>query len=168
MPYRIASAIAALSLCACATIVGNPVQLVPVRSTPSDALVVITDETGREVFKGQTPTAVTLAKSNDTYWGKKSYQVSISKAGFRTQTIPITASANGWYILGNVVFGGLIGWFIVDPLNGNMYTLSPEVIENTLAAEGVSSHNNPGRDHIAIMLVADVPETLRDKMQRIQ
>lgn len=71
--------------------------------------VSITDEKGSEVFKGTTPTSVTLQKSTGAYRGKKSFTVTISKAGFQTQTIPVQASANGWYIAGNFVFGGLIG-----------------------------------------------------------
>lgn len=151
----------------CATIVGHPTQLVPISSTPSDATVVITDEKGFDVFKGMTPTSVTLKKSNGSYWGKKSYTVKISKDGYETQTIPITASANGWYIGGNIIFGGLIGWFIVDPLNGNMYTLAPESVSSTLTTK--TTHNNSATDgSIAIMLIQDVPPELRGRMKRLQ
>ena len=63
------------------------------------------------------------------YWGKKSYTVRVSKEGFEPQAISIAASANGWYIGGNIIFGVLIGWFIVDPFNGGMYNLTPEKID---------------------------------------
>jgi hypothetical protein len=150
----------------CATIVGDKTQLVPISSTPSDASILITDEKGTDVFKGQTPTTVTLQKSDGSYWGKKSYTVKISKEGFQTQTIPITASANGWYIAGNLVFGGLIGWFIVDPMNGAMYTLSPEQVKSTLTAS--VAHNNSGKDgSISVVLIQDVPLALRSKMKKI-
>jgi len=156
----------ALLLSGCATIIGSPTQLMPVSSTPNDAAVSITDEKGIEIFKGMTPTTVTLQKSNGSYWGKKSYVVRISKDGFESQSIPVTASANGWYIGGNILFGGLIGWFIVDPLNGGMYTLSPENINASLS--GKTAHNNTATDGgIAIMLIEDVPADLRSKMQRI-
>jgi hypothetical protein len=138
----------------------------PISSTPSDATIVITDEKGMDVFKGMTPTSVMLQKSNGTYWGKKSYIVRISKDGFESQLIPITASANGWYIGGNIIFGGIIGWFIVDPWNGDMYNLSPEAINSTLL--GKIAHNNTATDgSISIMLIQDVPAELRSKMQRI-
>ena len=150
----------------CATIMGNPTQLIPVSSTPSEAVITITDERGTEVFKGATPTTVTLPKSNGTYWGKKNYTVTVSKPGFQDQIIPVTANANGWYILGNALFGGLIGWFVVDPHSGNMYTLSPEAVSATLP--GKSAHNNTGRNgDISIVLLQDVPADLRDKMQRV-
>ena len=156
----------AFALTGCATIVGTPNQLIPIASTPSEAQITITDESGAEVFKGQTPTSVTLQKSTGRYWGKKEYKVTISKSGFKPQIIPVTAAANGWYMFGNLVFGGLIGYFAVDPFNGNMYTLSPESIAAALP-EGVA-HNNSGKDgSISIVLLQDVPESLKSKLVRI-
>ena len=128
-------AMSAFLLGGCATIVGDETQLIPISSTPSDASISITDEKGMEVYKGSTPTTVTLQKSDGSYWGKKSFTVTISKDGYKTQTIPVTANANGWYIGGNIIFGGLIGWFIVDPLNGGMYTLSPEEVSSSLGKQ---------------------------------
>ena len=153
-------------ICGCATIVGDKTQLVPISSNPSDATLLITDEKGVQVFKGLTPTSVTLQKSDGSYWGKKSFTVEISKTGHETQVIPITANANGWYIGGNIVFGGLIGWFIVDPLNGAMYTLSPEQITSTLNEK--LAHNNTATDgSISIVLIQDVPLALRNQMKKV-
>jgi len=150
----------------CATIMGHSTQLMPINSTPSDATILVTDEKGMDVFKGLTPTSVTLQKSDGSYWGKKSYTVRISKDGFETQTVQVTANANGWYIGGNILFGGLIGWFIVDPLNGNMYNLSPEAINSAMLNK--TAQNNKVKDgSISVMLIQDVPAELRSKMQRI-
>jgi hypothetical protein len=156
----------AISLTGCATIMGSPTQTLPISSTPSDAKVLIVDEAGTEVFSGSTPTSVTLNKSTGRYWGGKSFKVTISKPGFKTQVIPVTTSPNGWYIAGNFVFGGLIGWFAVDPLSGNMYTLSPEAVAAGMS--GDTAHNNKSTDgSIAIALLQDVPAHLRDKLVRI-
>lgn len=142
---------------------GQPTQSIPISSTPSDAAISIVDEGGAEVFKGTTPTSVTLQKSSGGYWSKKSFKVTIAKPGFKTQIIPVEASANGWYIAGNFIFGGLIGWFIVDPLSGNMYTLSPEAVAKELAS--TSAHNNTKTDgSISIALLQDVPANLRSQM----
>jgi len=151
----------------CATIVGDKTQLIPISSTPGAADIIITDEKGINIFKGQTPTSVTLHKSDGSYWGKKNYTVKISKAGFQPQIIPITASANGWYIGGNIIFGGLIGWFIVDPFNGAMYTLSPDQITSELEVTTAAHHNNKEQGRISIVLIQDVPEELRGKMKKI-
>jgi len=150
----------------CATIVGQPTHLLPIKSNPGDATVLITDETGAQIFKGTTPTSATLQKSTGKYWGKKAYKVTITKSGFKPQTISIEASANGWYIAGNFVFGGLIGWFLVDPFSGNMYNLAPENVSVDLAAE-TSQNNNPTDGRIVVMSTLDVPPELLTKLQRI-
>lgn len=149
----------------CATIVGEPTQLVPIKSSPDGASIVITDESGVEVFKGTTPTSVTLAKSDGSYWGGKNYKATIKKEGYASYEIPIKTSANGWYIGGNLIFGGLIGYFIVDPLNGNMYTLSIKDIDATLSP--ISADNDKGDDAISIVLLDQVPDQLRAKMVKV-
>lgn len=155
-----------IALISCATIIGDPTYVMPINSNPSEASIIITDEKGVEVFKGQTPTTVSLQKSDGSYWGGKTYAVKISKNGYETQTIPVTSHPNGWYIAGNLIFGGLIGWFIVDPLNGDMYNLSPENINASMSVK--TSHNNTATNgSISIMLIDDVPSELRSKMTRI-
>jgi len=156
----------AIVVAGCATIVGDKTQLVSVASTPDEAVIDIKDEKGIAVFKGKTPATVTLDKSNGTYWGKKSYVVTITKPGFQPQTVQLNASANGWYIGGNIIFGGLIGWFIVDPFNGAMYTLSPKAISAGLTESAAALP--PAKDGgIAVVLLRDVPEELRDQMVRV-
>jgi hypothetical protein len=158
--------ISASMLGGCATIVGDKTQLIPISSDPELASIVIFDETGAQVFKGTTPTKVTLPKSDGSYWGKKSFTVTITKPGYTSRTIPITASANGWYIGGNIVFGGIIGWFIVDPFNGAMYTLTPKQLDAAL--DDQSTGNNRATDgSISIVLIADVPPGLREQMRRL-
>lgn len=95
-------------------------------SNPSGASFKVKDESGVIVAQGKTPQGVTLAKSDGSYFGKKSYQITMEKDGYEPVTMPIKANANGWYIGGNLVFGGLIGWLAVDPFNGGMYTLKPK------------------------------------------
>lgn len=122
-------------LTGCATLVEQPTQVLPVVSKPDGAAVQIKDEAGRLVFDGQTPAMPTLQKSNGTYFGKKSYSVTVSKEGYPSQSVLVTAKPNAWYVLGNGAIGGLVGWFIVDPLNGAMYKLSPETVAINFAGE---------------------------------
>jgi hypothetical protein len=150
-------------LSSCATIVGDKNQLLPVSSTPDGALITIRDEKGAQVFKGTTPTNVTLQKSDGSYWGKKSYTIEISKKGYKTQSIPLTASANGWYIGGNLVFGGLIGWFVIDPLNGAMYKLSPKQVDVHLG-DPVACQEGKG---LPIVLLEDVAAEDRQHLVRL-
>jgi hypothetical protein len=171
----IATCVAAATMFAlggCATIVGDKNQLMPIVSTPEGASILIRDELGHEVFQGTTPTNVTLAKADGSYFGKKSYTVAITKPGFQTQTVQITASANGWYIGGNFIFGGLIGWLIVDPLTGAMYTLAPTAVNGEPIAKPHASHGKKGEkaekvDGIKVVMLADVPAAAQGLMQRI-
>ncbi len=126
--------ITALSLAAvmftsgCATIVGDKTQHIQVDSNPSGATFSIKDELGRVVAQGKTPQDVILEKSDGSYFGKKGYLVSFTKENSESVTLPIKASANGWYIGGNFIFGSLIGWLLCDPFNGGMYTLHPKAV----------------------------------------
>ena len=85
----------------------------------------VQDETGRAVAQGYTPQTVDLAKSNGTYFGKKHYQVMLESPGYVPLTLPIEASANLWYVLGNIPLLGFPGWLVVDPFYGGMYDLKP-------------------------------------------
>jgi hypothetical protein len=87
--------------------------------------------------------------------------VTVTKPGYASQAIPVTANANGWYIAGNLVFGGLIGWFIVDPFSGGMYTLTPKQIESELGRQAARGGG------ISIVLLEDVPPALRAQMRPI-
>jgi hypothetical protein len=153
---------ASLLLASCASIVGDAAKTVNVSSQPSDANVAITDETGKEIFAGTTPTTVSLEKSDGSYWGGKEYTVRFSKEGFQTQTVRLETTPNGWYLAGNLVFGGLIGWFIVDPFSGKMYALSPDEVNATLPEGSQVSANE-----LRIVLLEDVSEAMREKMTAI-
>lgn len=143
----------------CATIAGDKTQSIPILSTPNEATISVTDEHGREIFKGKTPSYVMLKKSDGSYWGKKSYTVKITKDGYETRNIQITASANGWYIFGNLMSWTLFGWLIVDPWYGCMYTLSPKDITETLSEKTAL---NAKDGSISILLLEDVPLSLRN------
>lgn len=119
-------------LTGCATIVGDDRASLPIKSTPSDAQILIIDETGRTAYRGRTPDQVSLSKSNGHYWGGKQFTVAISKRGYLTQRIKVDTRPNTLYLGGNLIFGGIIGWLVVDPISGKMYDLSSEGIDVTL------------------------------------
>lgn len=149
----------------CATIVGEPTQSLDINTTPDDATLTITDETETQVFKGRTPASVTLDKSDGTYFGGKTYTVVLDKQGFVTESITITARPNGWYLAGNFVFGGLIGWLVVDPRFGDMYRLSPDAIDASLATNLAKPRNRGESEPLQIVLLQAVPDELRNNLQ---
>ena len=55
--------LATIVLAGCATIMGKSApETLNVRSTPDQASVVITDESGTKIFEGKTPTSLPLEK----------------------------------------------------------------------------------------------------------
>lgn len=161
----IAAAIGAASivtLSGCASIVGDKDQAIAFNSSPSQAEILITDETSKKVFVGETPTTVTLQKADGTYFGGKTYTVHISKDGYDSRTLMINSTPNGWYVAGNLLFGGLIGWLVVDPLTGAMYNLSPSEIDASLNESVARSEN--GDKSLNIVLLEDVPSRLRSEL----
>jgi len=161
---KMTAAIASVSLMTgCATIVGDKEQSITINSSPSNANVLITDERSMEVHSGSTPTTVQLRKSDGSYFGGKTYTVEISKDGYESRTMMINASPNGWYIGGNIIFGGLIGWLIVDPFTGAMYNLTPDTLNASLG-ENVAT-TAEGESEITLVLIEDVPTHMLDEMQ---
>jgi len=149
----------------CATILGDKTAVVTINTVPSGAKALITDESGLGVFNGTTPTTVTLAKSTGHYWGKKSYIVDLTLAGYTEQKITLTEGVNGWYF-GNILLGGVIGMLLIDPWNGGMYTLSPTNIDTQLSANKVATYKYKKGD-LTVILVSDVPANLRSKMVKV-
>lgn len=150
----------------CATIMGKSApESLNIRTDPTQANVVIFDEAGTKIFEGKTPTSLPLEKKRGYFSGKK-YTVKITKDGYLDHSLTVDTTLNGWYIGGNLIFGGLIGWLIVDPLTGAMWTLDTNVINTTL-----TPLSKPGsmldHDKIAIVLLQDVPLSLRNKMVKI-
>lgn len=160
-------AAALVCLTGCATILGDKTTDVTISSTPPGAAVAIVDESGFSVFKGTTPTSVILEKSTGRYFGGKSYVVTLSLAGYKDQTIKMDTHPNGWYIGGNILLGGIIGWLLVDPTNGGMYTLSPEHVNASLSQQSQATGFNYKSGQLQIMLVQDVPAELRSQMVKV-
>lgn len=115
---------------ACATIVSHTNWPLAVQSDPSGAHVVITNRKGAQVFEGKTPTAMKL-KSGSAFFSKESYVVTLTMNGYEPKKINVECKLNGWYI-GNILFGGVIGFLIIDPATGAMYKLNTEGVEATL------------------------------------
>jgi hypothetical protein len=155
----------ATTLVGCASIVGEREQAVTINSTPAEAQVTITDERSKTVHSGETPVTVQLAKSDGSYFGGKTYTVDVSKDGFESREVLVESRPNGWYIAGNLMFGGLIGWLVVDPLTGAMYNLKPDAVDVSLG-DRVSLDDDGGRV-LRVALVADLPASARPELEYI-
>ncbi|BCX80043.1 hypothetical protein [Campylobacter sp. 19-13652] len=147
----------AFLFCGCASIVGSTTQLVTMNTQPSDASVSIRDiKSDSEIFIGKTPLSVTLNKKQG-YFSAKEYLVLIKKPGYKDFEFKIKKGLGGWYI-GNIIFGGLVGLLIVDPLTGAMWSLKPE------KSELVNTEN----DTIIIKLLEDTTALERNNMVKLK
>ncbi|NPU90564.1 MAG: hypothetical protein HPY82_01505 [Gammaproteobacteria bacterium] len=118
------------TLTGCASIVSDSEYPVAIKSVPAGAAFEVTGPGGQVVHSGTTPQTVTL-KSGDGYFGSATYVIKFKKDNFTEQTFTLDSSMDGWF-WGNIIFGGLIGMLIVDPITGAMWKL-PENAEVTLA-----------------------------------
>ncbi len=155
---------ASILLISCATIMGKSgSETLNVRSTPDQATIVVTDESNTKIFEGKTPTTFPLEKKKGYFSGKK-YVINIAKEGYSEHTVTVDTNANGWYIIGNLIFGGLIGWLIVDPATGAMWTLETNEIDVALQAP---KQTKIEPNIAGIVLLQDVPLSLRHKMVKV-
>ena len=111
----------------CASIFCGADKTINISSIPKGANFSIRNRKGNIIEQGITPTNVSLKRGSG--WFKAGdYTLSMSKAGFTTTNQKIEQGLEGWYF-GNIIFGGLIGMVIVDPLTGGMYTLDDIELE---------------------------------------
>lgn len=149
-------------LSGCASIILGGMQELNVRSNPSEAKVTVYTAGGTVVASQNTPCVIKL-KRGDGFFQRGLYRLVVEKPGYKHFETEIRGEVNGWYIAGNIVFGGLIGWIIVDPATGAMWSLKPSEIDATLAAQN-SSFISKGRDALVIVLKEQVPEDLQSCM----
>lgn len=121
----------------CASIVSKSDWPVSVQSSPSGANVGVLDENGIVVASGKTPTIITLSAKSG-YMQPAKYRFKFYKEGYQETIYTRSASFNGWYV-GNIVFGGLIGMLLVDPVTGAMWRISGPVSVNLVEASGPPS-----------------------------
>lgn len=106
-------------------------------SAPSGAILSVYDmNAGKEIINATTPHTATL-KRGAGYFRKAEYKVTVIKPGYSQKEMIIEGKVNGWYLGGNFLFGGLIGWFIVDPITGSMWTLQPESVDIKLSGKEI-------------------------------
>ena len=92
----------------------------------------------------------------------KNYTVVFKKEGYKDHEMAIKRGPDGWFIFGNLLFGGLVGWLIVDPITGAMWTL-PKEITSTLDS---SAESQLDQASFTVATIDDVPKAHRDKWKR--
>ena len=152
--------------CSCASIVSKSVYPVTIDSEPRNARVTISNRRGKDVFDGHTPALVKL-KPGGGFFQRAIYDIEISKVGYATKRVAITSTFNGWYI-GNLVFGGLIGFLIVDPATGAMYKLKDVDVNETLVPDNKTAAAPQQMPQLKIYDINEIPETWKSKLVAIK
>ncbi|WP_444895551.1 hypothetical protein ACJJI5_01060 [Microbulbifer sp. EKSA008] len=160
--YALGAVVAGLvTVTGCASIVSESSYPVTINSTPNGANFTIINEAGLDVHSGVTPDTITLPASNG-FFSSASYTVKYQMAGYNEQSFLIEAGMDGWYI-GNILFGGLIGWLIVDPATGAMWKL-PESAHVTLQSNTAVAPIGG----LNIASIDEVPEEAKSQLVRIK
>lgn len=148
-------------LSGCASIVSKGTYPISVNSTPSGAKITVKDKKGSDVFTGNTPANFKL-KAGAGFFAKASYSVTFEMEGYESKTVPVNFSMDGWYV-GNILFGGLIGFLIIDPASGAMWKLDTEFLNETLS--GVSTGTEEAS--LKVLELKDVPDSWESNLVRI-
>ncbi len=122
-----------VSFSGCASIIkGSSPQQVSFKTVPSEADCQLTDvRSGTVILKQKSPILIPL-KRDAGFFKSAKYRYTCDKEGFKSGNLEIVATVNGWYFAGNLVFGGLIGYLIVDPATGAMWSFYPDDLTMTL------------------------------------
>jgi hypothetical protein len=132
-----------VGLCGCASIVSlvdTGSRTVRVKTEPEGATVTVSKKSGEQVTTATTPATIKLPRYHG-YMSGQDYVLRIELTGYRPVDLEVRSTFNAWYI-GNIAVGGVIGLFIVDPLTGAMWRLSPNRIEQKLTPQQSSMIQN--------------------------
>ena len=123
----------------CASIMCGSEKTINVASYPPETKFTIKNPRGGVIVQDTTPTNVTLKRGRG-WFQAGDYTVTFEKPGYKTTTVPIPQGLEvGWYLGGNFLIGGLIGWVIVDPLTGAMWNI--EDVNVSLEPEKSAMHS---------------------------
>lgn len=116
----------------CASIVSDSSYAVNICSTPSDASFTIKDNSGIVIHRGTTPERVELDAGNGFFTGAR-YSVEFQKSNYAPVSVDMRPDVDPWYF-GNLIFGGIIGLALIDPVTGAMWEL-PENVHVNLSGD---------------------------------
>lgn len=153
----------AFSAGGCASIVHGGNRLLTISSDPTAAKATLSKADGEIVSVTNTPCTVSLDPKGGYFKGQ-SYDLKLELPGYQTAQVKLRAELSGWY-LGNIVFGGLIGMLVVDPLTGSMWNIAPDKIAQTLSpAQTALIKNGNG---FVVVLASELTDSGRSNMVKI-
>ncbi|OQP55824.1 hypothetical protein A4H97_19685 [Niastella yeongjuensis] len=155
--------------CSCASIFSRSTYPVTIDTEPRGAHITIYNRRGMEVFNGGTPALVKL-KPGGGFFQKAIYDIEISKEGYVTKRIPISAKLNAWYFA-NILVGwfGVLGFLVIDPATGAMYRINDTAVMETLVAENkTAAAAAPQTPQLKIYDINEIPVAWKSKLVAIK
>jgi hypothetical protein len=147
----------------CASIVHSGNRSININTEPVGAKATISRPDGTVIYVQTTPCTVSLDPRRGYFKGQ-SYTLQLELAGYKPTSVELHAELSGWYF-GNIIFGGLIGMVIVDPLTGSMWNIAPEKIDRNLSSSHAAFiHEHKG---LVVVLVSQITDRERKQMVRI-
>lgn len=147
-----------LGFSGCASIISDSTYPVTLNSSPDGAsFKIVNTDSGMNMMKGETPATISLDAS-DGFFSGATYSIEFDKAGYDSQTVQLDSSLDGWYVA-NILFGGILGFLIIDPATGAMWKLD-ESLMVSLGKNGTED----GNDKLSIMTLDQVPDRLRNDL----
>lgn len=115
-----------LALSGCATMMNDSSKTVQITSNVPQANFSIKNKVGNVVQNGVTPSSVNLKVSAGPYSGEK-FLIDFTKEGYLPSTAVLDSEISGWWFGNLLVFGGILGFAVIDPISGKMWTLPDSV-----------------------------------------
>ena len=115
-----------LALSGCATMMNDSSKTVQITSNVPQANFSIKNKVGNVVQNGVTPSSVNLKVSAGPYSGEK-FLIDFTKEGYLPATAVLDSEISGWWFGNLLVFGGILGFAVIDPISGKMWTLPDSV-----------------------------------------
>jgi hypothetical protein len=114
----------------CATIMNRGPREIPIASQPAGAKVSIYNRANQLVTTETTPFVAQLTPKHRFFVGNR-YRVRFEMEGYEPAEVTLKPRIGAWYF-SNFVFGGVVGFLIVDPATGAMFRLLPEEVDQVL------------------------------------
>ena len=154
----------------CATIMGGATaQGVSIKTNPAEASVTIKDiNEGTVVSKIKSPQVVMLPRSAAFFQSAK-YALTVEKDGYDKREVKIEPDMSGWYTLGNLVVGGLVGWLLIDPATGAMWSFHPDQVNILLNPAGQDPYGFNAAEFKPPFSIEKICEAIRaDKYELVE
>lgn len=118
----------------------------------------------KHVSESAVPAKISLKNQSSSGWVVTNYTIRISLPKYYASNITLKKTSDGWHVSNYLGLGKVIGWIIINPANGGVYTLSPDQLPTPPSRKRAVQVAN----HISILTIDSVPKSLQSKMTLVE